>query len=213
MRFPTIKSSCKLQLILVCLTSLILISCGRSKQTQFYILNPITLANKPTARYHHLLIGIDSIKTPAYLEKPQIMVYQTNQQVNMEEFNQWAESLDKTIKRIVATNLSTLLPGSIVENSPWNIQFKPTYHLQISLSLFKIDTQGNSDLRASYLIYHNDQLVTKQDRSYHLKAKVINLDAMIQSMNDNLTHLTRDIANTFQSAQVRDASAKIDSSQ
>lgn len=188
---------------LVILALLVLVSCGRSKAVQFYILNPLPMPAASTGKYQHLQIGIDSIETPAYIEKPQIMRYLSKQEVSMEEYHQWAESLDKTIKRVVASNLSTLLPGSVVENSPWDIQFKPAWHLQITISQFKIDALGNSDLRASYLVYEHEQLIVQKDRFYHLSAHNANMDALVSSMNDNLNHLTRDIANTFSTLRSR----------
>jgi len=182
---------------LILLSVLVLAACGRSKAVQFYILNPLPLPAHSSGKYQHLQIGIDSIETPAYVEKPQIMLYLGRQQVSMEEYHQWAESLDKTIKRVVATNLSTLLPGSVVQNSPWDIQFKPAWHLQITISQFKIDALGNSDLRASYLIYEQERLVVKKERFYHIKTSDLSMDALVSSMNDNLNRLTRDIAHTF----------------
>lgn len=191
------------QYCLIALTALTLASCGRSKPVQFYILNPLPMPAKSTGTYQHLQIGIDSIETPAYTEKPQIMLYLSQQQVHLEEYHQWAESLDKTIKRVVASNLTTLLPGAVVANSPWDIQFKPDWHLQITISQFKIDAQGNSDLRAHYQIYEQERLVIKRDRFYHIRSNSQTMDALVNSMNTNLTHLTRDIAQAFSSLHNR----------
>ncbi|MGQ3890472.1 PqiC family protein [Legionella sp. CNM-4043-24] len=182
---------------MMALMMLALLACGRSRPVQFYILNPLPLPAKAVGKYQHLQIGIDSIETPAYAEKPQIMLYLGNQQVSMEEYHQWAESLDKTIKRVVASNLTTLLPGSVVANSPWDIQFKPEWHLQINISQFKIDAQGNSDLRANYQIYEQERLVIKRDRYYHIHTDNLSMNSLVTSMNQNLTRLTRDIANAF----------------
>ena len=186
-----------LKLSLVVVMGLMILACGRSPEMQFYILNTLPLNKNITHRYHYLQIGIDEINIPAYLEKPQLMIHNSANEVTLEEYHQWAESLDKNIKRVVETNLSTLLPGAVVENSPWDIKFKPNYHLQIDISQFTIDFKGNSILRAEYIIYFEKEIIKKQDVYYCIKLTNVTIENLVGSMNANLTHLTRDIARTF----------------
>lgn len=186
-----------IKLILLLALGLNLGSCGRSKDAQFYMLNPVPPQAHPSNRYQHLLIGIDEIYTPAFAEKPQMLIYDSSNEVKMEEYHQWAEALDKNIKRVIETNLTTLLPGAIVERSPWDIKFKPNYNLQVTISEIKIDMNGNSSLRAEYLIYHHEQLIKKYDKYYHIKIPVVTVENLVRSMNTNLSHLTQDIAKTF----------------
>lgn len=186
-----------LKVSLVILMGLLLVSCGRSPEMQFYILNTIPLQKNLSHRYNYLQIGIDEIDIPAYLEKPQLMIYNSANEVTLEEHHQWAESLDKNIKRVVETNLSMLLPGAVVENSPWDIKFKPNYHLQIDISQFTIDMKGNSILRAEYIVYYEKEIIKKRDVYYYIKVNNVTMESLVGSMNTNLTHLTRDIARTF----------------
>ena len=192
----TLRNLCSLLLIAV-----ILIACGRSKDPEFYILNPVPLQKSPVNKYQALQIGIDEISTPAYLEKPQLVIHNSANRVQLNEYHQWAEALDKNIKRVIQTNLSTLLPGAVVETSPWDIKFTPNYHLQLDISEFTIDIQGNSLLRGEYLIYYNEHIIKKQAVYYHLKVTDPTIDKLVSSMNANLTHLTRDIANTLKTVR------------
>ncbi|WED43565.1 PqiC family protein [Legionella cardiaca] len=176
---------------------LLLVACGRSKDAQMYMLNPLPPAKNGTKPYTYLQIGIDEVTTPAYMTKPQLMIHQTPHRLELEEYHQWAESLDKNITRVVETNLATLLPGAVVESSPWDSKFKPNYHLQIDISQFEIDINGNSTLRAEYLIYHEDKLIKKRDVYYCSKVMPVDIERLVISMNVNLTHLTQDIAKTF----------------
>lgn len=190
------------KLILILVISLLLLACGRSKDSQFYVLNPIP-PYKEKVHYTPIQIGIDEISIPAYLDKPQLMIYHAINQMSLEEYHQWAESSDKNIKRVIETNLSTLLPGAIVENSPWDIKFKPNFHLQIDISEFTININGNSVLRAKYLIYSEEQLIKKEDVYYYIKLPIVTVDNLVRSMNTNLTHLSEDIARTFSSLKRR----------
>ncbi|KTD53757.1 hypothetical protein Lsan_4167 [Legionella santicrucis] len=177
----------------------ILVACTRSKEPQYYLLHPIAMPNKQSNHYNNLQLGIDDITIPAYLEKPQVMLSYSPNRVELEEYHQWAQALDKNIKSVISTNLASLLPGAIVESSPWNVKFKPDYQLQIDIEQFTIDMQGNSILRAEFILYNENNIVKKKDFYYRLKVHNITIENLIASMNNNLTHLTQDIAKTIRS--------------
>ena len=183
--------------IIILSLGLTLCACGRSKEAQFYMLNPLPPQTPPTNRYTFLKIGIDVIRTPAFTEKPQLMIYNGFNRVQLDEFHQWAETLDKNIKRVIKTNLNTLLPKAVMEVAPWDIEFKPDYNLKVDISEFKIDVLGNSSLRADYIISYQGQMIKKYDKFYHLKVSEVAVETLIKSMNSNLNHLTQDIAQSF----------------
>lgn len=185
------------KIVLILVLGLSLCACGRSKQAQFYMLNPLPQKHLFSNHLIHLKIGIDAINTPAFAEKPQLLIYDTSNQVQLEEFHQWAESLDKNIKQVIKTNLNMLLPGAIIEESPWNIKFKPDYTLQIDISEFKIDRLGNSSLRARYLVFYHGKQIKKYDTFYHVKLSVVTVEALVNSMNRNLNQFTQFIAKTL----------------
>lgn len=179
----------------------ILAACTRSKEPQYYLLNPIAMPNKQMNHYNNLHLGIDDITIPDYLEKPQVMISYSPNRVELEEYHQWVGALDKNIKSVISTNLTSLLPGAIVENSPWNAKFKPNYQLQIDIEQFTIDMQGNSILRAEFILYHENNIAKKKDVYYRLKINNITIENLIASMNNNLTHLTQDIAQVVRSSR------------
>ncbi len=127
------------------------------------------------------------------------MIHCTPHRLKLEEDHQWAEDLDKNISRVIMTNLNTMIPEAIVENSPWEFNFKPQYTLQINIAEFEIDINGNSVLRATYMIYQNNKIIKKRQVYYKIKVPVINIDSLVNSMNINLKSLTADITKTFYS--------------
>jgi uncharacterized lipoprotein YmbA len=178
---------------------LTLSACARSPETQFYVLNPIPFQSTKEKPYQNLRIGLREITIPAYMAKQQIIVHHSPHHVKLSEFHQWAGSIDKNIQRVVETNISTLLPGAVVQSFPWNIQFKPEYQLQIDISQFEVDIHGNSILRANYMVYVGDKIIKKVSINYHQHLSFICIDSLVESMNLNLNHLTRDIAKSLSS--------------
>ena len=183
----------------VLMAVLVLGACGRSKEAQLYVLNPIAAQKKTNHHYTYLRIGIDEVKIPSYIDKLPLTIHYTAHQVFLEEYHQWAEALNKNIERVIRTNLTTLLPGAFVAISPWDVLFKPSYHLQITIPQFSVDINGNSILQAEYIIYHNEQLIEKRDVYYYQKIPVVTPEQLVISMNNNLTSLSRDIAKYFSS--------------
>lgn len=181
----------------ILLLSFILIACSRSPSSQFYILNPLPPQKTHARNLSHLRIGIEPIGTPAYFSKPELIIHDTAHRVELKEFHRWVDALDKNIRRVIETNLRVLLPGAVVEGSPWNMKLKPNYQLHIDISQFEVDIQGNSLLRANYIIYSEEQIIKRGNLYYHLKIPKVTVEALVGSMNTNLAHLTKDIAREF----------------
>lgn len=175
---------------------IILSACGRSKQPEFYILNPLPPQKVVLDKKATLKLGINSIRTPPFAEKPQLLIYDSFNQVQLEEFHQWGESLDKNIKRVIKTNLNTLLPNLVMEDTPWNLDFKPDYHLEIDITEIRMDRLGNCSLRANYVIF-GTQNFKKYQRSYYKKNVTVTTEALVASLNQHLNHLSNDIAKTL----------------
>lgn len=182
--------------LLFCIV-LALLSCGRSKEVQFYLLNPLPPQKLEVKRYRHLRIGIEEISLPATVDKPQLMIHCTPSLLKLSENHQWAETLNKNITRLVKTNLRELLPGAVVESSPWNSRFRPNYYLQLDISQWEIATNGENALRAEYFIYKNDKMLKKAKVYFHSKIPVVTIESLIISMNDHMSCLTQHIARSF----------------
>lgn len=174
--------------------SLLLLACGRSKQPNYYVLNPMYINSAVHSRSPHLLIGLDGVNLPSYLNKPGFFVHYTPHFLSLHETDQWAEPLDKNIKRILVANLAALLPGAAVAASPWDPQFSPNLHVQVNINNLQMNQQGSSLLDADFFIFNHDKLIEKRHVYYCLRNSQAQPLTMVQSINANINHLSRDIA-------------------
>lgn len=174
----------------------LIVGCS-SKTSTFYVLNPLPLKKFFSKPYRHLRIGIDEVNSPDYMDKPQLIIRTASNQLKLEEYHRWAGQITKNIGHVIETNLSTLLPGAVVEISPWDANFQPTHRLQVEIRRFEVDVHGNSRLRAEFIIYAKDKIRSKKQVSYHTKINQVTYHNMVTSMNHNLTRLSRDIAKQF----------------
>ncbi|GGI80445.1 PqiC family protein [Legionella impletisoli] len=185
---------------LILASTAILFGCGRSKPPELYVLSPIPCHKMQISeKYAHLRIGINPVKIPEYIQKPEITLHCSKHQVKLAENHHWAESLKDNITRILQTNLTTLLPGAVVQKSPWYSQFFPTYTLDVMISQFETDIYGNHIFRAEYLIYHDNRVVKNGQICYKKKLPVVTPLTVVNSMNDNINQLSKEIMLTFKS--------------
>ncbi|MCE3043770.1 membrane integrity-associated transporter subunit PqiC [Legionella sp. 16cNR16C] len=179
--------------LLIVLT-LLLVACGRSKEPLLYVINPILNTSSQAYSHSVMRIGIDDVSIPEYLAKPQLMFFLSANQSKMEDDHQWAEGLQSNVKRVLRSNLSTLIPNAVVEVAPWDPKFDPAIQLQVNINEFKVDSQGNSILQADYVIYGPSFENRKYSAYYHIKLPVVNQQTLVSSMNANFTCLSRDIS-------------------
>ncbi|WP_165475079.1 PqiC family protein [Legionella yabuuchiae] len=176
----------------------LLISCSRSTPPQLYVLNPIPCCNHTKEKkFSHLKIGINPVQLPEYIQKPEITLHCSKHQVKLAENHHWAESLKDNIARVLRTNLSTLLPGSVIEQTPWYSQLSPSYTLQVIISLFETDVHGNNIFRAEYLIYQEHRVVKNGHLCYKKKLPIVTPTSVVAAMNENINRLSREISHSF----------------
>jgi uncharacterized lipoprotein YmbA len=181
------------------MTGLMLSACGRSPDSQFYVLNPITAHPMQMKNYRHLRIGINEIQGPTYFSKPQFIIHYSVQEVKLEEFHRWIGDLGKNVKQVIEVNLKTLLPGVALVSAPWDPKFNPAYQLGIDILRFEVDINGNSDLSVDYIVYNDKKLYKKGTFVYHKKVVLPKVENLVASMNENLNQFTRDLANVLAS--------------
>ena len=89
--------------------------------TRYFVLNPIA-APGPRVEQPQVVagIGIGRIKLPAYLFETAIAVRKGTNEVAYLENARWTERLDIGVQRVLAANLSSLMPTRQVRVSAWS---------------------------------------------------------------------------------------------
>lgn len=141
------------KLELICILALIVsvLGCSRSKPPRYY-----TLASSPpstavgAAPAKALSIGIASVRLPAYLDNPQMIVRLDEHEIRMDDQHRWGEDVKRGFERVLAEELSARMPTVDVHIQPWPASLAPTCELDISVSSFEVDSGSNARLRAEW---------------------------------------------------------------
>ena len=134
---------------LACL-ALVLSACGTTPPTNFYALSAeipeLSLADQ---KQNRTVIGIGPIEVSPYLERTQIVTRSDQTRLELTETNRWAEPIETNISRVIATNLSRLLPNTQPIVRPW-ADAGVEYHVLVKFVRFDSDLAGNVQLHANW---------------------------------------------------------------
>jgi len=117
----------------------LLAGCSSTPPVRFYNLNslPSGQQENPAALLGmDIAIGVGPVGLPEFLDRPQIVTRKSQNQLEISEFHRWAASLPRDFSRVLAKNISTLLPTYRVAVYPWEDTFSPTYQVKLEVEQF-----------------------------------------------------------------------------
>lgn len=178
------------------LALLMLWGCGSTPPTRFYVLPTLTDASPPApTSKRDLTIGVGPVTLPPYLDRPQIVTRASRVKLDLGEFDQWAASLQDGVVRVLAENLSLLIPTDRVVLHPWSRMTVPDYQVTVEVMQFDAGPGGEVVLAARWQILtaNEKELVMRKSR-LTAAAGGHEYEAMVTAMGRTLDTLSRDIA-------------------
>ena len=135
---------------------------GTSQNAKFYSLRPeaaVAVAELKT------IIGIGDIELPNYLDKPQIVTTSHNAlELKASEFNRWSESLSAIMQRVLADDLASALPKSLVKvKTDSREEFK--YLIKAEVNQFDGSWDGDAVLEVWWQVVKADGTIVMKKRT------------------------------------------------
>ncbi len=118
---------------------LLFAACSSTPPVKYYTLNTLPEMQQnvsENASSDQMAVGLGPMEFPKYLNRPQILIRKSPNRVEVSEFNRWASPLQEDFLRVLAKNISTLLPMSRVAVYPWKDQFSPTHRIKLNVDQF-----------------------------------------------------------------------------
>jgi uncharacterized lipoprotein YmbA len=166
-------------------------------QTRFYVLSNITASPSAVHSNQNLTIGIVPVEIPAYLQNSRIAVRRGTNEIDYSADRQWAEHLDKGIQRVLALDLSNLLPGSRMITSAWQ-RDDVRAEVHITIQRFELDEKGEATLECQWRIISPDQGHAIQSGHVSITRKgpplANNPTSAVQSLSEALADMSEKIA-------------------
>jgi len=166
----------------------------------FYMLRPLTFTESPHAAIPRAnpgpIIGLGPIRMSDYLDRPQIVTAVSEQEYRLAEEHRWAERLDQTLARVLAENLSVLVPTERVVFHPWSRQQQVDAQVLVTIQELHVDAAGQVHLAANWALRCGEKAAVNRKSSCRLPASDTDYRQIVDAQSQCIGQLSREIANS-----------------
>lgn len=179
---------------------------GSTPPSHFYLLEPVDQAerSRPVSEAtRNLIIALAPIRIPKYVNRPQIVTAIGKNAYKLNELNRWAEALDDNIARVLAQDLTVLVPAEVVTLNGSSRSKQAAFRVHVNILEFHVDPRGQAGLTAQWNVSRGEQQVVVRQVAYHVPASTTDYRVMVEALNQCLNRLSRDIASALRIAAAK----------
>jgi uncharacterized lipoprotein YmbA len=185
--------------LLLLAAALCLAGCANTQASRFYTLKPMAgleAQKSPGQLPSRVSVGIAPVEIPDYLDRPQIVTRDGDNELKLAEFDRWAGSLSENIGTVLAENLALLLGSDRVFVFPRLVAEKVDF--AVALRVLRLDCVPGDKVRLK--AQWGVSAVQKGDsRETHLASFTQRLNdnryqTMTAAIDGTLAQLSREIA-------------------
>jgi hypothetical protein len=178
-------------LTIVCMLAALGSGCT-SSPSRFYTLSA---AATPSAASSKLAVAVGPVSIPAAVDRPQIVVSTSANQVTLDDFNRWASPLQDNLARVVAENLVAVLGTPRVTLFPQTLNADVDYRVQIEIRSFESAPGKSASLDAVWTVRRTKDGKTETGRtSVREKVDDSGYEALAAAHSRGVARLSQDIA-------------------
>ncbi len=173
-----------------------------SSRTRYYLIESIVdSAIQPDSAHGpgSIPIGVGPIAIPPYLKRQQMVFRLDEQELRIDDFNQWAEPLQVTVSRVMAENLTALTGSPLIRSHPWKRSDDIRVKVTVDVLRFDADAAGQVTLKASWRIVDNEDRHLLRQGYSTITRNAAGSDAthVVQAMSVVLADFSRELAETL----------------
>ncbi len=197
-----VKSSMRLSFTLLALAHL-MAGCalmgGTQQSTRNYVLSSLYTEEtpaRPVADLHEMGVLVGPVRLASYLDRSDIVIRDSQNQILLADFSQWAGPLQENFSRVLAENLSVLLTTDRVDIFPGARTMLFDFNLTVDINRFDGLPGQKADLRARWTILDNSRKNILYQKNTMLSQHIEHegIEALIAAESRMLANLSREIA-------------------
>lgn len=178
------------------LATLFLGGCGSSKPVRYFTLEP-TLPRTGSDDAENIgVVGITQVGMPEYLDRPQIITRGSGNRLILADFDRWAEPLSEGTARVLAADLSSLLPGFQIRHRGWLDKSRLDYAVGVEVTRFEGVAGGDVTLSATWSVIQKGETQggPSHQSEFEVAAGGRTMDDLARAMSEGIGKLAQDIA-------------------
>jgi uncharacterized lipoprotein YmbA len=181
--------------------------CGTSEPSRFYLLS---LANEPAAAAQNSEEGpsieIGPVSLPEYLDRQQIVVRSSQNELRLAEYDRWAEPLKANFTRVLAGNLCDMLDTNRVSLFSGTMAMPAAYRVAVDVTSFEAGPDGTVSLDARWVLIKNDEARAHLMNNSCIRKPTEDAEdyaELVSAKSDALEDLSREIAETITALEAK----------
>lgn len=178
--------------------SVALAGCASSPPPSFYALSA-TAEAPPVAAAPTYGVSVGPVNVPETVDRPQLTLQVSANQVAIDEFHRWAEPLAGGIAQTVAANLRSLLGTSRIVAAPGPTGGQPQYRLALNVVRFESKPDESATLDVLWTIGRDGGAPIRSGRSEVVQPAGVGYDALVAAHSQALARVSEDIAKAIRS--------------
>lgn len=175
--------------------------CAGSRSSRFYTLIPLSAPGElsgTVSAERRIAVTVGPVTIPDYLDRPQILTRSGPGELKLAEFERWAGSLEEDISRVLAENLSALLPRDKATVFRWGGDASPfpaEYRVSVDVMQFEGSIGESVTLAARWSVRREEDRKLLSARQSNVREPVDgeDYDALVGAMSRALGTLSREI--------------------
>ncbi len=163
--------------LLICLP-LLFSGCATSPPAEFYLLKPIPRYDSAVEResFSGVVIVIEPIAFPDYLDRPQIVTRENDYKLSFSELHRWAEPLQDSFQRVLIEDLSSRIAPGHVKMDSGMLNGAADYHLSIEVLRMDAEKGKHMVLKIRWALSGKNETNTSQSQISEFTVPVVSED-------------------------------------
>lgn len=188
----------KFQNVVVLIVLLVLISAcsigGKSSPSHFYVLDS-KAESVTNENLNNLLMGVGPITIPGYIDRPQIVTKTESAELQLAEFNRWAEPMEGMFTRALTANIRSLTGSHRIHSYPWSSNLEFTYRINAKVIKFENNANGDALLVVHWQLTHDREKsnLKTMHSEFNASASNTSYSARVAALNDTLAQFAQEI--------------------
>jgi hypothetical protein len=185
----------RIQVTATACIALLLGACASSPPVRFYALDSVPRNfGEETGNVN---IGLGPMSFPDYLKRPQIVKRTDGSEMIIAEFHRWAEPVDRSFMRILASNVDDMLDTAVVIVFPHNMNIRIDIRVVGRVFRFDTDASGLAVLDVQWAAGNGKGQSLVEPRRSRYEARAVDpqdYDEIVNALNETLEAFSRDVA-------------------
>ena len=133
-----------------------LFSRGSNPPARYWMLDSLPGPPSETAMDSLRILGVGPVSIPPHLDRPELVTRTGANELHVHARDFWAEPLRVSVKRVLAEDLTVLVPDLRTVLFPWKGPGRPDYQLAVEISRLDARPGGPVELLANYVLTSED---------------------------------------------------------